>query len=174
MFFYLCTILKTKNMTPQEFTNFIRQEADGCPILIIMMGIPASGKSTFVARHLQDFSRINLDNLRTREREDAMLHALFLSEEDIVVDNTNVSPEERDKYFQLADQNGYMTVGIFMESILSDCLKRNAQREGDARIPDLGVEARAKDLTPPTEEEPFDFLFYAKMKDGDFEVNAEC
>lgn len=174
MFFYLCTILKTKIMTPQEFTNFIRQEADGCPILIIMMGIPASGKSTFVARHLQDFSRINLDNLRTREREDAMLHALFLSEEDIVVDNTNVSPEERDKYFQLADQNGYMTVGILMESILSDCLKRNAQREGDARIPDFGVEARAKDLTPPTEEEPFDFLFYAKMKDGDFEVNAKC
>ena len=59
-------------------------------------------------------------------------------------------------------------IGIFMESILSDCLKRNAQREGDARIPDFGVEARAKDLTPPTEEEPFDFLFYAKMKDGVF------
>ena len=90
------------------------------------------------------------------------------------VTNSTLRAAERDKYFQLADQNGYMTVGIFMESILSDCLKRNAQREGDARIPDFGVEARAKDLTPPTEEEPFDFLFYAKMKDGDFEVNAKC
>lgn len=160
-------------MTPKELTDFIRQEADGSPILILMMGIPASGKSTFVARHLQNFSRINLDNLRTREREDAMLHALFISEEDIVVDNTNVSPEEREKYFQLADQNGYMTVGIFMESILNDCLKRNAQREGDARIPDIGVEARAKNLIPPTDDEPFDYLFFAKMKDGDFEVNAK-
>ena len=102
-----------------------------------------------------------------------MLHALFISEEDIVVDNTNVSPEEREKYFQLADQNGYMTVGIFMESILKDCLKRNAQREGDARIPDIGVEARAKNLVPPTSDEPFDYLFFAKMKDGDFEVNAK-
>lgn len=100
-----------------------------------------------------------------------MLHALFISEEDIVVDNTNVSPEERSKYFQLADKNGYMTVGIFMESILNDCLKRNAQREGDARIPDNGVKARAKDLIMPSEEEPFDYLFFAKMKDGDFEVN---
>jgi len=161
-------------MTPKELTDFIRQEADSSPILILMMGIPASGKSTFVARHLQNFSRINLDNLRTREREDAMLHALFISEEDIVVDNTNVSPEEREKYFQLADQNGYMTVGIFMESILNDCLKRNAQREGDARIPDIGVEARAKNLVPPTDDEPFDYLFFAKMKDGDFEVNAKC
>lgn len=160
-------------MTPKELTDFIRQEADGSPILILMMGIPASGKSTFVARHLQNFSRINLDNLRTREREDAMLHALFISEEDIVVDNTNVSPEEREKYFQLADQNGYMTVGIFMESILNDCLKRNAQREGDARIPDIGVEARAKNLVLPTSDEPFDYLFFAKMKDGDFEVNAK-
>ena len=160
-------------MTPKELTDFIRHEADGCPILILMMGIPASGKSTFVARHLQNFSRINLDNLRTREREDAMLHALFISEEDIVVDNTNVSPEEREKYFQLADQNGYMTVGIFMESILKDCLKRNAQREGDARIPDIGVEDRAKNLVPPTSDEPFDYLFLARMKDGDFEVNAE-
>lgn len=161
-------------MTPKEFTDFIRHEADGCPILIIMMGIPASGKSTFVARHLQDFSRINLDNLRTREREDAMLHALFISEEDIVVDNTNVSPEEREKYFQLAEKNGYMVVGLFMESILKDCMKRNAQREGDARIPDKGVEARAKDLIMPTEDEPFDYLFYGKMIDGDFEVNVEC
>ncbi|MEE1083325.1 MAG: ATP-binding protein [Paludibacteraceae bacterium] len=160
-------------MTPKELTDFIRQEADGSPILILMMGIPASGKSTFVARHLQNFSRINLDNLRTREREDAMLHALFISEEDIVVDNTNVSPEEREKYFQLADQNGYMTVGIFMESILNDCLKRNAQREGDARIPDVGVEARAKNLVPPTDDEPFDYLFFAKIKDGDFELNAK-
>ena len=160
-------------MTPKELTDFIRQEADGSPILILMMGIPASGKSTFVARHLQNFSRINLDNLRTREREDAMLHALFISEEDIVVDNTNVSPEEREKYFQLADQNGYMTVGIFMESILNDCLKRNAQREGDARIPDVGVEARAKNLVPPTDDEPFDYLIFAKMKDGDFELNAK-
>lgn len=158
-------------MTPKEFTDFIRHEADGCPILIIMMGIPASGKSTFVARHLQDFSRINLDNLRTREREDAMLHALFISEEDIVVDNTNVSPEERDKYFQLAEKNGYMVVGLFMESILKDCMKRNAQREGDARIPDKGVEARAKDLIMPTEDESFDYLFYGKMKDGDFEIS---
>ncbi len=159
-------------MTPKEFTEYIKQEADGCPILIIMMGIPASGKSTFVARHLQDFSRINLDNLRTREREDAMLHALFVSEENIVVDNTNVNPNEREKYFQLADKNGYMVVGIFMESVLKDCIKRNAQREGDARIPDKGVEARAKELMMPTEKEPFDYLFFARMKDGDFEVNA--
>lgn len=161
-------------MTPKEFTEYIRKEADGCPILIIMMGIPASGKSTFVARHLQDFSRINLDNLRTREREDAMLHALFISEDDIVVDNTNVTPDEREKYFQLADKNGYMVVGLFMESILKDCMKRNSQREGDARIPDKGVEARAKDLIMPTESEPFDYLFFAKMKDGDFEINAKC
>lgn len=160
-------------MTPKEFTDFIRLEADGCPVMIIMIGIPASGKSTFVARHLQDFSRINLDNLRTREREDAMLHALFVSEEDIVVDNTNVSPEERDKYFKLADKNGYMVVGLFMESDLNDCLNRNALREGDARIPDKGVETRAKALVVPTKEEPFDHLFFAKMKDGDFEINAE-
>lgn len=160
-------------MTPKEFTDFIKQEADGCPILIIMMGIPASGKSTFAARHLQNFSRINLDNLRTREREDAMLHALFISEEDIVVDNTNVSPEERAKYFELADKNGYMVVGLFMESILKDCIKRNAQREGNARIPEKGVEARARDLVMPTDDEPFDYLFFAKMKDGDFEVNAK-
>lgn len=159
-------------MTPQEFTSYIKQEADGCPILIIMMGIPASGKSTFVARHLQDFSRINLDNLRTREREDAMLHALFISEENIVVDNTNVSPDEREKYFQLADKNGYMVVGLFMESILKDCMKRNAQREGDAKIPDKGVEARAKDLVMPTKDEPFDYLFFGRIINNDFEING--
>jgi len=100
-----------------------------------------------------------------------MLHALFISEENIVVDNTNVNPEEREKYFQLADKNGYMVVGLFMESVLKDCIKRNSQREGDARIPDKGVEARAKDLIMPTGDEPFDYLFFGKISNNDFEIS---
>jgi len=34
--------------------------------VIILIGIPASGKSTFYERYFPEFSRINLDTLKTR------------------------------------------------------------------------------------------------------------
>ena len=53
-----------------------------------------------------------------------------------------------------------------------DCLRRNAQRSGTARIPDAGVVARAKDLELPSYGEGFDELYYVAISKTGFEVET--
>ncbi len=63
---------------------------------VLLIGIQASGKSTFYRdRFFDTHVRINRDMLRTRRRERLLLEACIAGLQPFVVDNTNVTPEER-------------------------------------------------------------------------------
>ena len=78
--------------------------ADCQPVVIILMGLPAAGKSTFYARELapRGIAHINLDTLRTRQRELLQIQEYLKRGVSFAVDNTNTLPEERARYIKLA------------------------------------------------------------------------
>ena len=78
--------------------------ADCQPVVIILMGLPAAGKSTFYARELapRGIAHINLDTLRTRHRELQQIQEYLKRGVSFAVDNTNTLPEERARYIKLA------------------------------------------------------------------------
>ncbi|HSJ03696.1 MAG TPA: ATP-binding protein, partial [Verrucomicrobium sp.] len=60
--------------------------------LILFTGIPASGKSLFYKQRYADTHvRINLDMLRTRNRESILFRACLEGKAQVVVDNTNLT-----------------------------------------------------------------------------------
>ena len=128
----------------------------------IMMGLQGSGKSTFCRDRLFGFTRINLDTLRTRYREQLMLDECFTLGKDIVVDNTNPTMAEREKYIRRAKNEGYMIIGYFMESKLKVCIERNRLREGKERVPDTALAATSNKLQLPRYSEGFDKLYFVK------------
>ena len=67
------------------------------PSVIILMGLPAAGKSTFYARELapRGIEHINLDTLRTRNRELLQIQEYLKRGVSFAVDNTNTLPAER-------------------------------------------------------------------------------
>lgn len=67
------------------------------PLVILLMGLPAAGKSTFYARELaaRGIKNINLDTLRTRHRELRQIQEYLQKGISFAVDNTNTLPEER-------------------------------------------------------------------------------
>ena len=70
---------------------------------IIFIGIQGAGKSTFFRERFFDTHvRINLDMLRTRTREKALLEACLQSGQSFVVDNTNPLAEDRKRYLEPA------------------------------------------------------------------------
>ena len=141
------------------------------PQIIILIGIPASGKSTFAATHFSaEYVRISLDVLHKRSKEARELSGAIAKKLDIVVDNTNVSRAERKRFIEPAKAAGYEVIGFYFQSVIEDCLKRNAQRSGKARIPDVGVIARANALELPSRDEGFDKLYYVKIADDGFNV----
>ena len=139
-------------------------------IAIIMIGIPGSGKSTFVQQQLSFARRINLDTLHTRAKERKLLQECIAAMDSFVVDNTNPTRADRATYIQAAKDAGYYVIGCYMQSSISACINRNAGRKGKARVPNHVIAHISRLLELPNRSEGFDRLYYIQATDGSFIV----
>lgn len=127
---------------------------------MVLVGIQGSGKSTFFQqRFAATHVRINLDSLKTRQREMQLLGDCLRQGKDFVVDNTNPTVDERRRYLEPARAAGYKLKGYLFDVPIEDCIERNKTREGKSRIPIPGLYATRKKMKPPSYEEGFDELF---------------
>lgn len=140
---------------------------------IIFCGIQATGKSTFYKKHFfRTHVHLSLDLLKTRHREDVFLQACLGTQQAFVVDNTNPTKVEREKYISAAKQRRYKIIGYYFKSDIIDALQRNALREGKENIPEVGVRATYKKFELPTLDEGFDELYIVELKDDDFLIKT--
>jgi predicted kinase len=131
---------------------------------VIFTGIPGSGKSTFYReRFFNTHLRINLDMLKTRKRELALVEACIATRQRFVVDNTNINPEERARYIRLAKPVGFRILSYYFDSSLEEAMERNRQRSGPALVPTRGMLAKFSRIIPPRKEEGFDQLFLVRI-----------
>lgn len=129
--------------------------------MIIFIGIQASGKSYYYENVLKsEYKHINLDELHTRNKELQLLTEYLDSLEDIVIDNTNPTKADRVRYVLLAKEHGYHISGYFFESKIKDCIDRNEQRTGKAKVPRQAIAATSNKLEMPSYEEGFDELYF--------------
>jgi predicted kinase len=141
--------------------------------LILFIGIPGSGKSTFYKeRFFNSHTRISLDLLNTRNKEQRFLDLAFSLQQRIVIDNTNVLKEERAKYIIQARLNRYDVIGYYFECNLTDCLHRNENRVGNDKIEKAGVIAKFKQLQPPSLDEDLDALYFVKIEQDQFVIKS--
>lgn len=78
-------------MSPYELRCWLPVEDESAPVLLLFIGIPASGKSTFYHRVLEDrpLDYVSLDALGTRAREKSAFDAALAARRSVCVDNTN-------------------------------------------------------------------------------------
>lgn len=132
------------------------------PQAVILIGIPAAGKSTFCARFFgeaQEYVRINRDTLGSQEKVSSLLWQCLTARRSFVADNTQVQRAERARLIALAAAAGYEVCGYYLPARIDDCLRRNAQRSGSARVPDAAVRSMAARLEQPSYAEGFDRLY---------------
>ncbi len=132
--------------------------------LILFTGVQASGKSTFYQQYFyHTHLRLNLDMLKTRHRENILFEAALISKTKIVIDNTNMTRIDRERYIQRAKDADFEIISYYFETDLDSTLRRNAKREGKANIPEKGVKATFNRLEIPRQSEGFDELFRVKL-----------
>ncbi len=137
------------------------------PAAILLIGIQASGKSTFAARRFAETHVIlNLDTLRTRAREARFFQDCLERRASFVVDNTNVSRAERARYLPPARGAGYRAIGYVFEAAIGPALERNARRE--RMVPPQAIRATRNRLEWPSLEEGFDELHFVRIAGSDF------
>jgi predicted kinase len=139
---------------------------------VILVGLQASGKSTFFReRFFDSHVRINGDMLKTRHRETLLLQACLDGKQPFVIDKTNVTREARSTYVAAARARGFRVIGYYFQSNIQDCMKRNADRPASQVIPEAGLLGTYGRLELPDAEEGFDALQYVSIDDrGAFQV----
>lgn len=132
--------------------------------MILFIGCQGAGKTTFyLERFFKTHVRVNLDMLKTRHRERLLVLACLHMKQRFVVDNTNATAKDRQRYFDLARDSRFRVIGYYFEATIDEALERNARREGKERIPEIGVRGTFAKLEPPTYAEGFDELFRVRV-----------
>jgi predicted kinase len=129
--------------------------------MVLLMGVQAAGKSTFCKQRFFDTHlRLNLDMLRTRNREEVLVRACLFAKQPFVVDNTNPTKADRARYIPYAKEARFRIVGYYLSAPIEEALQRNAARE--KVIPEPGVRRTFQKIELPTFDEGFDELFYVR------------
>lgn len=137
---------------------------------VLFIGIQATGKSSFyLTRFADTHIRINLDMLKTRHREQHLFKCCLEIQQPFVIDNTNLSRQDRYLYIPRIQEYGVKLHGYYFASKLQEALERNAQRKTHV-IPEKGVLSAYKRLELPSYDEGFETLHYVTMNNGMFEV----
>lgn len=132
--------------------------------LIIFVGLPGSGKTSFYEEHYKTSHRhVSKDLLpgssNKKKRQDHLLKTSLQQNQSIVVDNTNPTVEERARIIELGRLYGARIVGYFFQASIRECIARNERREGKKRVPKVAIFTAAKKLKAPIYEEGFDQLY---------------
>jgi predicted kinase len=139
--------------------------------LAIMIGLQASGKSTFArSRFGATHQYVSKDLLQGKSnatrRQHQLIEAALQQGQSVVVDNTNPTPEVRKELIELGRLYGAEITGYYFAVQVEQSLARNNAREGKARVPNVAIFATLKRLTRPTYTEGFAKLFYVS-NEGD-------
>lgn len=143
---------------------------------IILIGLPASGKTTFYQRRFatthQHISKDLWPNAANKDRRQAEeLRRAFSQGHSVVIDNTNPAPADRAPVIAVAREYGARVIAYYFTATTREAIGRNRGREGKARVPDVAIFVRAKKMVPPTAHEGFDELYSVTIDpDGDFTV----
>lgn len=136
---------------------------------VIFCGIQGNEKSSFYKeRFFKSHMRISLDQLHTRNKESQFLKTCFFTHQQFVVDNTNPTIAERQRYIQMANQARYRVLCYYFETDLVSALERNNNRIGKEYIPVAGIKGTYKKLQVPTYTEGFDQLYTVRIEGGSF------
>jgi predicted kinase len=139
--------------------------------LAVLIGLQASGKTTFYRRHLAaTHAHVSKDlfGRSSRRKQDRQLRQIaghLEAGRDVAVDNTNPSPEEWTPLIELGRRHGARITGYWFPPDVEAAALRNLARPAEIRVPDAGFYATLKRLRAPRHADGFDAL-YAVRFDG--------
>ena len=135
--------------------------------LILTVGLPGSGKSTYLAR--LGVNAISSDEIRRLIADDAhdqtmnarIFHVIrYLVRQRMAagraityVDATHLTPWEREPYIALARRYGCRLDALFFDVPVEICIARNQAR--DRVVPEEAIRKMAEKMIPPTLDEGF-------------------
>ena len=145
------------------------------PELVILIGLPGAGKTTFYrARLAATHVHVSKDLMRNRrdrqQRQLALIDEALAAGRSVAVDNINATIADRAALIQAGRRRGAAVVGYAIATDIAECSRRNGGRVGRERVPEVAIRAAAKRFQRPTPAEGFDRLEGVRADGGRFEL----
>lgn len=122
MYLKYCEYYRLNNSTNimNNLEQIINEANTELPIMIVMVGLPASGKSyhvqRIVDRHFRDFVVMSKDKLKSLPKYKKELATNIREGKDLIIDNTNTKFEDRQYHTKLGKSEGYIVIGIEVDT----------------------------------------------------------
>ena len=141
--------------------------------MVILIGLPASGKSTFGRERFASHACVSKDlmgrSVRDKgERQAREIEVALSAGRSVVVDNTSPRVEDRAPLIALARRFGARAVGYFFEPDVKASLGRNERRS--PKVPKVAIFLANKRMQRPSLAEGFDELYEVRLLESGFEV----
>jgi predicted kinase len=143
--------------------------------LVILVGLPASGKTSFyrqrfAATHVHVSKDLMPRAARDKqERQMEQVDRALAVGLPVVVDNTNPRAADRALLIALARRHGARVVAYSFDAKVGESIRRNAER--NPSVPKVAIFTTAKRLEPPTFAEGFDEIHDVRVAgEGVFSV----
>lgn len=142
--------------------------------LIMLKGLPASGKTTYAKKLAESgYVRVNKDDMRSmlhggkwsKENEkqvlairDQIISNSLENGKSVVVDDTNFAPKHAERLKQLAQNHGATFETKFFDVPVEDCIKRDLQRPNSVgekviwRMYNESLKPPAEEYIPPSDK----------------------
>jgi predicted kinase len=146
----------------------------GTRTMLILVGLIASGKSTFaqaLERHYPQFRRCNQDELGTRQRVESLAHRTLREGLSPCIDRCNFDVIQRSHWINIARQFPGTSISVIVfDTPYQVCSARLQERSSHPTIKDpqqgQSILARfASDLQFPQPNEGYDHILYLKPSD---------
>ena len=147
--------------------------------LYITVGLPGSGKSTYVKNFIKDkdIEYLSSDSLRAiygKSEEDQSVTSIvfghikktvdeFLKDgKNVLVDATSVNRKERSDYINTAKKYGAKVVAIVFKMDRQGLIERNKKRgeQGGRVVPDWVIDKMLNKFAEPSYDEGIDVIIY--------------
>ncbi len=145
-------------------------------VVILAVGLPGSGKSSWFKRH--NITPLSSDLLRSLLFDDpaeqrfqdlvfsnlrSMLKARLIAHRPLnYVDATNLTPQERQNWIKLAKDFGYEVQAVFFDVPLEVCIERHSRR--NRLVPEDVMRKMSAKLKAPTFDEGFSKITVVRVK----------
>lgn len=128
--------------------------------LVIFVGFPASGKSSFAKRHMSEYEWVNRDSLKTVAKCLKVIQTALAQGKSVVIDNTCPSVEARAEYIAEAKEQGIPVRCFHFATPRNVCEHLNIFRErvtkGEReRVPAIAFNVYNKKFVAPMLSEGF-------------------
>ena len=140
----------TNDPLPKDASKQVNRE------LVLLVGLPACGKSTITQKYYSNYKKINMDTIKNKKKMMDMFTDYINHGYQIIVDNTNTKKEQRKKFIDIAKENKYTVKIIFQDIPFEICNHLNnyrVEQSNASKIAIVTYRTMLKYFEEPTEDE---------------------